>query len=358
MGSAYQAKRIEKPNAPFTSEDLPAWMRTQNLDQNFPGTRGFGYIEYVPEKDPSGFQDEKDRWPNGQFVIRQVEAPQSNLQLNPLDLKSNPDQREALTRAVDTGTSALSGPTLLQKNRLPGLVYFYPVYKKGLSEHATIQERRAMLLGVIYTPLSSAEILREIGRFIGGANLEIKVQRNVGDRESVLIYYTGPRYGVEPTSSLSGAILKKWLPPFKRNIHKQIGGVKFVADLNLDHTFISEVDAALPVALGGFGVLLTIFLSMIARMASAANVRAEERARKITSQLTACPSRTRRTTSNGSTKALSASADSDSHKPSAATSSKFSARPIPTMNRLGRCGAVFRSVARSEGRSSIAGQTG
>ena len=72
------------------------------------------------------------------------------------DMLSEPVRREAMLRARDTGTAALSGKVrLLQETDQdvqPGSLLYLPAYRQGLPT-ATVEQRREALLGWVYCPL-------------------------------------------------------------------------------------------------------------------------------------------------------------------------------------------------------------
>ena len=130
--------------------------------------RGFGFIEHVARADLDAFiaRERADNAP--QFALRQLndkthddfyiiarlEPAANNQGVHGLDLGSEAVRREGLQRAVDSGTPAITRAiTLVQDQRkTPGILLFVPVYQTG-APTGTVAERRAALLGLMYSPI-------------------------------------------------------------------------------------------------------------------------------------------------------------------------------------------------------------
>jgi PAS domain S-box-containing protein len=161
----------------MSREKFRTYIESRNLPKEFPGVRGFGFIEHVARADLDAFiaKERADNAP--QFALRQLndknhddfyiiarlEPAANNKGAHGLDLGSEVVRREGLQRAVDSGTPAITrAVTLVQDQRkTPGMLLFVPVYQTG-APTGTVAERRAALLGLIYSPIVVDELLNEL----------------------------------------------------------------------------------------------------------------------------------------------------------------------------------------------------
>jgi CHASE1-domain containing sensor protein/signal transduction histidine kinase len=100
-----------------------------------------------------------------------------NLRAFGYDMYSEPVRREAMERARDTGGIAVSGKvTLVQetdKDVQPGFLMYLPVYRNG-QPHGTPAERRAALVGYVYSPFRMDDLMAGIvGRRIPDLDVHI-----------------------------------------------------------------------------------------------------------------------------------------------------------------------------------------
>ena len=157
----------------FKRLDFRAYVAARNLPVEFPGIRGFGFIQRVPRDQLQAFvaAERADNAPEFSvlttgsapdlFIIKYIEPLAANLAALGLDVGQEAVRREAAEKAVDTGKPALSGRIQLvqDKNQTPGFLYFLPVYQKNTLTPTAV-ERRRNLVGLVYTPIVAAELFR------------------------------------------------------------------------------------------------------------------------------------------------------------------------------------------------------
>ncbi|CCG09364.1 PAS domain S-box protein [Pararhodospirillum photometricum] len=147
---------------------------SRDIDREFPGARGFGFIRRVPADQEESFlaQARADGHPNfsvhrfathpgESYVIQYIEPVERNAQAIGLDIASEANRREAAQAAIDTGEARMSGPiTLVQTTgaRLQSMLILLPVYRSG-QPPATVAERWAEAFGWTYAPLNVSEVL-------------------------------------------------------------------------------------------------------------------------------------------------------------------------------------------------------
>ncbi|MGL4410347.1 MAG: CHASE domain-containing protein, partial [Zoogloea sp.] len=161
-----------------TREQWRAYVAGIKLDDNFPGIQGVGFSQRVEHKDlekhTAGIR--RDGFP--QYVIRpDWDRPEytsiiylepfwgRNLRAFGYDMMTEPVRREALEHARDTGETTLSGRvTLVQETNQdvqPGFLLYIPVYRINMPI-STLEERRAALLGYVYSPFRARDLLSSL----------------------------------------------------------------------------------------------------------------------------------------------------------------------------------------------------
>ena len=147
---------------------------TRNVDEEFPGARGFGFIRRVPQAGIASFveQARADGWPDfrvrelnphdqERYVIQYIEPVDRNIEAVGLDIGSEKNRRAAAEAAMRTGEVRLSGPiTLVQATGKPlqSFLILVPVYRNGITP-ATPAEREQQAFGWTYAPLLMEEVL-------------------------------------------------------------------------------------------------------------------------------------------------------------------------------------------------------
>ena len=155
--------------------DYAASLQTQ---ARYPGIQGIGFAAYIPAAQleahlrtirAEGFPD---------YAVRPAGARAeytSIIYLEPFNLRnqrafgfdmfSEANRRAAMERARDTGGAAISSKvTLVQedgKQKYAGMLMYLPHYKNG-APHSTLSERRANLLGYVYSPFRLNDLMSGI----------------------------------------------------------------------------------------------------------------------------------------------------------------------------------------------------
>jgi PAS domain S-box-containing protein len=154
--------------------EFRAYVESRDLVQDFPGVRGFGFIQRVMRRDVDAFvaaerADEApeftlrqlaDKNHDDLYVIKFIEPAANNAGAQGLDIGSEANRRAAAQRAIDSGEPTVTAPiALVQDNRKsPGVLLYVPLYAKGTSPSNAAQ-RRASLVGLLYAPIVMSELL-------------------------------------------------------------------------------------------------------------------------------------------------------------------------------------------------------
>jgi diguanylate cyclase (GGDEF)-like protein/PAS domain S-box-containing protein len=148
------------------------------LQQTFPGIQGLGFslmvtpqglARHLDDIRAEGFPDYRIR-PAGErdtysSIIYLEPFDWRNQRAFGYDMYAEPVRRQAMKRARDSGAPAISGRvTLVQETTEDvqyGFLMYLPVYRKDLPT-ATGDERRAALLGFVYSPFRAKDFMQGI----------------------------------------------------------------------------------------------------------------------------------------------------------------------------------------------------
>lgn len=150
---------------------------TRDVDLEFPGARGFGFIRRVPVSNTPQFlaNARADGWPEfsirelspnskERYVIQYIEPVERNKAAVGLDIASEHNRYAAATSAMLSGEVRLTGPiTLVQASGLPAqsFLILMPLYR-SVKTPETAVEREKQAFGWSYAPLTMAEVLAHV----------------------------------------------------------------------------------------------------------------------------------------------------------------------------------------------------
>jgi PAS domain S-box-containing protein len=145
--------------------------------REFPGVRAFGFVQRVMRTELSAFveQERKDNAAHFKvktlsnselddlYVVKYVAPATGNAAAMGLDVGSEPQRRQAIERAVDTGQGAFTAAIPLMHDALksPGFIVYYPVYRHG-SDPITQDQRRTALLGLVCASVTASDLLHGV----------------------------------------------------------------------------------------------------------------------------------------------------------------------------------------------------
>ena len=163
--------------------EFRAYVESRDLPREFPGVRGFGFVQRVLRSAVPTFvaAEQADEAPqfsvhelaalgeDDLYVIKYVEPASANAGALGLDIGSEPIRREGAERAVATGQPTLTASiTLVQDARhSPGYVLFLPVYRRG-TDPTTPAQRRQALVGLLFAPIVVGELLAAVPEVAAG----------------------------------------------------------------------------------------------------------------------------------------------------------------------------------------------
>jgi PAS domain S-box-containing protein len=188
-----------------------AFVETSKFHLNLPGIQGIGFSRLIPpdqlaghvaEIRAQGFPEYRV-WPESEralysSIIYLEPFVGRNLRAFGYDMFTEPVRRAAMERARDEDVAALSGKVhLVQENAediQAGALMYVPVYRSTLPTDS-IEQRRAALLGWVYSPYRMNDLMRGIlGRWDLNGDRRIRLAIHDGDRMTpeTLLYDSQP----------------------------------------------------------------------------------------------------------------------------------------------------------------------
>lgn len=237
---------------------------TRNIDEEFPGARGFGFIRRVPASQVEVMVERarRDGWPEfsvrelaphdgERFIIEYIEPVERNRQAVGLDIASEIHRRMAAEAALRTGMVQLTGPiTLVQATGSPlqSFLILMPVYRGGATP-ATIDERLAQGYGWSYAALLMKEVLADLGLDPQLAHLELFDVTNPADPERFFDSSEG---------------LASDLPHVARLVlGQEVFGRNWEARFSVHPEFVARLHLLDPLPMFGVGCLISLLVAAL-----------------------------------------------------------------------------------------------
>ncbi|MGZ4960232.1 MAG: CHASE domain-containing protein [Methylomonas sp.] len=159
-------------------EEWKAYTETLRAQDSIPGLQGIGFSLFIPRDQLAdhianirreGFP-EYNVHPSGEralytSIIYLEPFRDRNMRAFGYDMFSEPVRRAAMEQARDTGEAALSGKVQLVQETgaevQAGTLMYIPVYRNGMP-HDTVEQRRAALIGWVYSPFRMNDLMAGI----------------------------------------------------------------------------------------------------------------------------------------------------------------------------------------------------
>ncbi|OQW91849.1 MAG: hypothetical protein BWK79_15980 [Beggiatoa sp. IS2] len=209
------------------------YVKNLHLNENYPGIQGIGFSQRILPEDKDrhlakiraegGFFKNYTIKPEGirteyTSIVYLEPLDKRNQQAIGYDMFSEPTRREAMERARDTGNPALSGKvTLVQEidaNVQVGFLLYIPVYRDGYP-HETVTEKRANLVGYVYSPFRINDLM--LGIF---GNVPPDINLHIYDGEAT--------NGLDNNKFMYGAITQYCDKNHQLNYHPQFNRIEII----------------------------------------------------------------------------------------------------------------------------------
>ena len=262
------------------------------LQLNYPGIQGIGFAQMIPPSELSrhvasirheGFPQYSVKPPGEREIYSAIVYLEPfdwrNQRAFGYDMFSEPVRREAMERARDTGEPAVSGRvTLVQETKEDvqhGFLMYVPLYR-GVRSISTIEERRAALVGFIYSPFRAKDFMQGV---LGSADEMIDIELYDGEQPSqdTLLFNSlkgGPLYALVRKGDRGFGILKN-LPLKQRTwsiyIHAPRG-------------YLSSSEANQPTIVATCGIVIDLLLFTIIASISRQKRKIENEAQRLASK--------------------------------------------------------------------------
>ncbi|HEV3039426.1 MAG TPA: CHASE domain-containing protein [Candidatus Angelobacter sp.] len=174
----YGTRSIFEANPIVTREMFHNYVEGLNIEERYPGIQAIGFSQFIPSAQKAVHLERvrAEGFPN--YSIRpEGERPEytSIVYIEPFDWRnqrafgfdmfSEPVRHAAMEYARDNGTTSLSGTVkLVQETEADvqaGFLMYLPLYRRGMPT-GTVSERRAALVGYVYSPFRIANLMRGV----------------------------------------------------------------------------------------------------------------------------------------------------------------------------------------------------
>lgn len=253
----------------ITRDIFEQYSRSRDVDNEFAGARGFGFIRRVPQSDVDVFTSKarQDGWPdfsikmlnpnfNEHYVIQYIEPVERNRQAVGLDIASEKNRREAAASSLYTGEVRLTGPiTLVQATGKPqqSFLILMPIYRGGGTPE-TQAERIEKGFGWSYAPLLMEEVLAGLNYDPTKFHYEIF---DITDLDDQILFYNSGEIKNDDYEQVQTALVygRQW----QSKLHVSPA---FIADLHLPDPFVFLV-VGLLISLLSTGLVVVVRVNMV-----------------------------------------------------------------------------------------------
>lgn len=278
----------------FDRDAFDAYVDSRDLSREFPGVRGFGFIERVARADLDAFIAAHQRdgatefqvHGSGQeatlYVVTQISPFSRNFAAWGVDAGGNPVGRQAIEQAIDSGEPTLSGTLRLVQDPLkgPGFLLFVPVYKQG-HDPATAEQRRASLRGLLYAPMVASDVLRGATE-PASAMLDLRLSVRMPDGDFAPLLATRNGQTLTPQEMAEEALMETSTVETSRF---SVAGREFRLEAALTEDAAVRLLGLAGAGLELGGALLSLLLAVTVYLLAAGRTRAEQMARSMTADL-------------------------------------------------------------------------
>ena len=266
-------------------DEFRAYAKSRELESEFPGALGIGFIEPVSRRGLDAFEAaaRADGAPDfavatggdadDLFVVKFMEPSSIAPALVGRDIGANPELCRAAERATLTGETVLGGGDADPRD--PGdLILMSPVYRQG-TDPLTPEARRAALIGWVGAPIAPASVFAGLDAMLDGGVAVVATEIDQSGRETQLF-----RSDDELRDSAGGDVRA-----YRRSSSVTIGDRIWTLGFRSTPTFARSIDTRTSHAALGTGVLVTILFAAFSWSTITARSRAAQLAAEMTADL-------------------------------------------------------------------------
>ena len=269
--------------------DFGQYYRQLRLDQSFPGLQALGIASALNPGEVAAHEARvrAEGFPGYRVLpagarplvtaISHIEPfTGRNLRAFGFDMYSEPVRRAAMAAARDSGQAALSGKVVLvQEGRdgtESGFLMYLPLYRAG-APVATLEQRRAALLGWVYAPFRMADLMRGVGG-LAASQLDVTVYDGEDATPDALLYQTE----TANDSSRHQARLRA-------STRMLIAGRSWTVSMASSPALEATYDGARPRLIAAAGIVLGLLVSLVVWLLAGSRRRALQLAHAMTFEL-------------------------------------------------------------------------
>ncbi|EZH78826.1 ATPase [Ectopseudomonas composti] len=247
----------------ITREGFRNYSKTRDVDREFPGARGFGFIRRVPSQQQDSFLAlaRADGMPDFQirqlaphdgerFVIQYIEPVETNRQAVGLDIASERNRRSAAMAAMASGEVRISGPiTLVQATGSPlqSFLILLPIYRDAVTP-GTLEARMSQGIGWSYAPLLTEEVLQGLTLDREGLHMLLS---DITDADQPQDFF-----GQHADAQLAEEVASHTLT-------REVYGRRWQIELHAQDEFINQLNLVSPRMAALTGTLLSLLLAVL-----------------------------------------------------------------------------------------------
>ncbi len=203
----------------LSAAEFRAGILTHNLIEEYPGLRGFGYLEKVPKADLPNYLLRQKTLGNTSFKLQEFgenpgefryiakyfESPFSNHFVAGTDFGSDKRRLGAINEAINSGLPSMS-PLIYappKDEKKASVLLFVPIFKNATT-HATPEDRHQHVTGLVYTPILLNDLLssiEDIDKDI--VQYELENTETYGNVEITKFFSANARTSAIPTTKTS-----------------------------------------------------------------------------------------------------------------------------------------------------------
>ena len=292
LRASYAVHRAAGLGEQLSATEFKAYVAARNLKTEFPGVRGFGFIERVQRSDLAAFTKRAQSEGVKDFqvrssgnapdllVIKHIEPAEKNVGALGFDVGQESLRRQAAERAIATGQPALTGSIKLVQDqaKTPGFLLYMPVYKERF-ELTPSNGRPPPLIGLIYTPIVASELLSTTSQAVH-SGLSMAIYDGKPEDGGTLIY-ADDGFGQQAASAEKDSSVAK----FSVRSAIQVAGRDLTVAVRSKSVFeLAQDRSSIPIA-GIGGTLLSFMLALSVWLLAAGRLRAQNLASRMTQDL-------------------------------------------------------------------------
>lgn len=250
-------------NNKITRSQWKNYVSTLRLNKYYPGIQGLGLSvkidssdldEHIKSVRAEGFTNYKiiPEGPRKEYhsIIFLEPFEGRNLRAFGFDMYSQPVRRAAMELARDSAFPAMSGVVILVqetgKDVQKGFLLYLPVYKNGFII-TSVEQRRAALLGFVYSPFRVKDLMHGIlGR--GMPDIQFQIYDGANLNPQNLLYQSEGEMGSPPGNS------------FADTLKLNFAGRSWTLSFKSRENFISRFESSQPVLIAVGGIVVDVLL--------------------------------------------------------------------------------------------------